>query len=796
MFRHYLQVALRNLTKQLVLAMINIGGLGIGLACCLLILLYLKNELSFDGFHQNKANIYQLVCKRTEQDGKSERFGIAALVQGPAFKQEIPEIREYVRVYPRDLVVKNRNNLFNEQVTWVDPAFFKVFSFRPLYGNLNRMLKGTHDLVLSEDAAVKYFGTPDALGKQLQLEVNGKFEPFMVSGVLENAPNNSSIRYNILLSFPYYESISPDNGWMWVSFPTYFLLAPGADANVVGRKMQQVYESKAKYEIDLNHLAGYQNKFEWGVKPMTVMHLQTDYQGTPYSSDKIYAYILSGIALFILLIASINFVNLSIARSVRRSREIGIRKAAGSKRGQLVLQFLCESMLLCLMAFLLALAIAMIALPAFNDLANTQLNLFYLFDYSLLLEMAGLFLLTGLAAGFYPAALLSGFNPVDALQGNAGVKSKTGFTRTLVIVQFTCATVLIITTFFMYAQFNLLTNANLGYDDQDLLSFTVSQGLKNKALMDYYKSILGKVQDVGSVSYQNIGRFGGKTIINNRELTATYVRIDDDYPATLGLKLVSGRTLSKSYPSDSVAAAVVNETLVKEAGLTDAVGKTLDYMNIPGWGARKLTIVGVVKDFHYESLKEKIPPMVFLQDNSLPLGKVWIRLNKGQVPQTLVNVDKVYRQLNPDRPFLYEFAEDANNRAYDPENRWKKIIAFGAIITVIVALTGLFGLAMLAVRKRKKEIGIRKVLGASVVQLALLVSQDFGRLIAIAFAIAIPLSLWALTRWLQAYPYRVELAWWRFLLAGLIVFTIAMLTVGYHVIRIALSKPAESLKNE
>lgn len=796
MFRHYIHIGTRNLTRHPALAMINVGGLGIGLACCLLILLYLKSELSFDGFHQNKANLYQLVCKRTEQDGKNERFGIAALVQGPAFKQEIPEIQEYVRVYPRDVVVKNGNDLFDEQVTWVDPAFFKVFSFRPLNGDPRQMLRNTHDVVLSRDAAVKYFGTPDATGKQLPLEINGKFESFIVSGVLENAPDNSSVRYKMLLSFPYYESISPDNGWMWVSFPTYFLLAPGADQNAVDRKMQQVYETRAKDEIDLNHLAGYQNKFEWGIKPMTEMHLQTDYQGTPYASDKIYAYILSGITLFILLIASINFVNLSIARSVRRSREIGVRKAAGSKRGQLMLQFLCESMMMCLMAFLLALLLAVLVLPEFNNLANTHLSLSYLFDYNLLLEMTGLFLLTGLAGGFYPAVLLSGFNPVEALQGNAGVKGKTGFTKTLVVIQFTCATVLIIATLFMYAQFSLLTDTDMGYNDKNLLSFTVSQGIKNKPLMDYYKSALGKIQGVNSVSYQNIGRFGGKTIINNRELTATYVRMDEDYPSTLGLKLVAGRVLSGSYPSDSVSAAVVNETLVKEAGLNDAVGKTLDYLNIPGWGARKLTIVGVVKDYHYESLKEKIPPMVFLQDNSLPLGKIWIRLNQVQVPQTLVDLDKAYRQLNPDRPFLYEFEEDANKRTYEPENRWKSIIAFGAVITVIVALTGLFGLAMLAVRKRKKEIGIRKVLGASVTNLAVLVSRDFGRLIAIAFAIAVPLSLWALARWLQGYPYRVALSWWRFLLAGLIVFIIAMLTVGYHVVKIALSKPAESLKNE
>lgn len=796
MVRHYVQIAFRSITKHPALAVINIGGLSVGLACCLLILLYLKNELSFDGFHSKKADIYQLVCKRTEQDGKSERFAIAAHVQGPAFKQEIPEIKEYVRVCQGDIIIKNRNQLFNEQVSWVDPAFFKVFSFRSLYGDPARMLKGTHDVVLSEDAAVKYFGTPDAIGKSLMLQISGKFEMFLVNGVLKNAPYNSSIRYNVLLSFPYYESLNADNGWMWVSFPTYFLLNPGANTSAVARKMQQVYEKRAKDEIDLNRLAGYQNKFDWGVKPMTEMHLQTDYQGVPNASDKIYAYILSGIALFILLIASINFVNLSIARSVRRSREIGVRKAAGGRRGQLVLQFLCESMIMCLMAFVMAILLAIVALPQFNELANSRLSLSYLLDYRLLLEMAGLFLFAGLAAGFYPALILSGFKPVEALAGKAELKGNAGFTKALIVIQFAFATMLIIATMFMYAQFNLLTNTDMGYNDKDLLSFTLSQGAKNKPLMDYYKSALTKIPGVASVSYQNIGRFGGKTIVNNRELTATYVRAEDDYPLTMGVKLLSGRTLSRNYPSDSISSALVNETLVEAAGLSNAVGKTLDYLNIPGWGTKKLRIVGVVKDFHYESLKEKIAPMVFLQDNSLPLGKFWIRLNTAQVPQTLVNIDKAYRQLDPERPFLYQFAADANRRIYEPEDRWKRIIAFGAMITVVIALTGLFGLALLSVRKRKKEIGVRKVLGASVTQLAVLIARDFGRLVIIAFAIAAPLAFWALTRWLQAYPYRVDLAWWRFLLAGLNVFTVAILTVGYHVVRIALTKPSEALNNE
>lgn len=796
MLRHYFITVTRNLGRNKWVSAMNIGGLALGLACSLLILLYLKNELGYDRFHQNRDHLYQLTCIRSEQDGSSERFAIAAQVQGPAFKQEVPEIKAYVRVMDQDVVIRNGDQLFNERATWVDPDVFSVFSFALTAGSSRTVLSGNHNVVLTETAARKYFGGADAMGRQLLFEINGRFEPFVVSGIALDPPANSSIQFTVLLPFPYYQQMNPDNGWMWVSFPTYFLLAPGADIPAVDKKIQQVYRSKAQDEINLNTLAGYHNRFDWALLAMTSMHFRTGYKGTPDASDPVYAYILSGIALFVLLIACINFINLAIAQSLKRSREIGIRKVIGGRRGQLLLQFLGESMAMSGLAFVLAIGLAAVALPAFGTMAGRSLRLWSLVDWSLVVELLALVLATGLAAGLYPAMVLSGFRPVEVLGGTLPRTGKNRLARVLVIVQFALATLLITSTFFVYSQFRLLTTTSTGYDDKDLLSFTVPQGVNNKLVMDLYQRELSAVAGVASAGYQNIGRFGGKTLVNGKEFAARYVRIDDGYPATLGVRLVRGRAFSAAFPGDSAVSALVNETLVRRAGLGDAIGRTIDYLNLPGWGTRRLTIVGVLRDFHYSSLKEPVEPMVFLQDNAIPLGKMLLRLKPDGVPATLVALDRRFHQLDADRPFAYEFADGVNQRAYEPEARWARIIATGAGITVLVAMTGLFGLSLFMIHKRKKEISVRKVMGATAWQLASLVAFDFGRLVILAFLIAIPASYRVMWDWLQAYPYRISLSWWRFGLVGLVILSIALLTVSYHAIRAAVANPVHSLKNE
>jgi len=798
MLKNYFKTALRNLLKNKTFSLINIVGLSLGLACCMLIILYTKDEVSFDSFHANKSRLYQLTCDRFEKEGTHEKFAIAAMVQGPAFKQAIPGIDAYVRVNNKQLVIKKGGETFNESFTWADDNFFSVFSFPLLYGQADNVLSNLHSAVLTDEMAEKYFGnaSPTIIGKTLLVEINGNFEPFIITGIAKKAPQNSSIKFNIILPFKYLQQVNPDNGWMWVSYPTYFLLNKNANVGTVKGNMQAVYKTQAKAEIDLNHEAGYDNTFIWGLKPFTQMHLNTDYEGTPEASNPIYSYVLSGVAVFILLIACINFINLTVTQSLKRSKEIGIRKVVGGLRKQLTKQFLGESMAVCFISFLLAFALAYAALPMFNELANKRLSLPYLFDAKLAVGFALLFIVTGLAAGFYPALVLSGFNPVETLYNRVKFSGKNRLAQSLVVIQFSLAAFLIIATLFIYAQFSLLTKTSLGYDDKNLVEFTVDKAVMNKPLMDVCKTLLLKLPGVEDASYSNIGKFGGKTIANNKELTAVYERVDYNYLQTLQTAIIEGRNFSKDFPSDSTDAVLVNETFANEAGWQNAVGKTVDYMNLPGWGNRKITVVGVARDYHYESLKEKIKPQIFTMETALPLGKFLVRIKPTNIPLTVAAIEKVFHTIEPDHPFEYYFKDDLNNKSYEAESKWKQIITLGAILTIFISCTGLFGLAMLSAQKRAKEISIRKTLGASAGRIVQLVSADFLKLVFISFFIAVPIAGYAVNSWLQNFAYRVALSWWMFALAGALSLIIALAAVSFHTIKAALSNPVNALRSE
>lgn len=796
MLTNYLKLTIRNLKRNKLFTFINIAGLSVGLTCCILILLYTKDEVSYDRFHANKDHLYQLTCSRIEKDNSTEKFAIAAMVQGPEFKRAIPEIKAFTRVNEKSLVVKKGNDIFTENITWVDDNFFSSFSFPLTSGNTRSVLSGYNSMVLTDETAKKYFGSADAVGKSLQIEINGQFESFIVSGIAKRAPLNSSIRFNILLPFKHLETVSPDNGWMWVSFPTYFLLQPGANLRAVEAKMAEVYKTQAKSEIDMNHLAGYDNKFVWSLRPFVEMHLNTEYEGAPKASNPVYSYILSAIAIFILTIACINFVNLTIAQSLKRGKEIGIRKVLGSLRTQLIRQFLGESIILCFGAFVLAIGMAQFILPLFNEVANKQLNLSYLFDYKLFIAFISLFLITSLVAGFYPAVVLSGFNPVQILNNRKAYGGKNRLTKGLVIMQFALATFLIISTLFIYAQFNYLTSSDLGYNDKNLVEFNVNKAVMNKPLMDMLKTEFSKAPGVEQVSYRNIGKFGGKTEAGGKEITAVYEHVDENYLPALQTKILSGRNFSRDLITDADNSVLVNEGFVKAAGWTNAVGKTIDYMNLPGWGSKKVIIIGVVKDYHYTSLKEMIKPQVFTGEKSLPLGLFVVRIKPSDVPATMLAIGKVYHNLVPDQPFEYNFKSDLNKKSYEAEYKWKQIIGFGALFTIFISCIGLLGLSVLSAENRVKEIGIRKVLGASSFQVAELVSRDFIKLVLIAFLIAIPCAWYAIHHWLQNFAYKIDMSWWMFGLGGLAALLIALLTVSGQALKVAWSNPVKALRNE
>jgi putative ABC transport system permease protein len=798
MLKNFFVTAFRNLTRNRVFSFINIIGLSLGLACCLLIFLYAKDELSFDHFQQNSRNLYRITCQITETSHKHDRqFGISGMTEGPSFKKAIPQIRAYVRTNEADFVLRRGTELFQQKATWVDDNFFTVFSFPLISGNPATVLSDPYSIVLTDEMAKKYFGTADAVGKTLELKMdNNKFQTFTVSGIAKRAPANSSIGFDMLIPFKLLEETSPMNGWLFLSYSTFLQLQPGADPRQIASRMQQVYWTLSADQRKEANKHGFEGTtFTWGLQPFLQMHLDTSIQdaGINHRSDPQYTYILMGIALFLLGIACINFINLTIARSLKRSKEIGLRKVVGGSRPQLIRQFLGESMLLSGIAFLLALVLAQLVLPLFNELANKRLSLSYLLDAPLVISFIGLYLLCGFTAGFYPALVLSRFKPVDTLYARATrLTGRNYLGRSLVVLQFSLATFLIITTVFFYSQYDFLTHTSMGYDDNNLVVVTTGLG-DSTSLMDAFRNEFARIPGVTRVGMTTDDRWGTGSRANGSEIDVRMMRIDEGYLPTMGVRIVAGRNFSPAFPSDSMHSVLVNEAYVAAAGWKDPIGKTVTYLN---GSDTNLTVVGVVKDYHYENLKEKIAPEIFMIGPGMSWGAFALRLDPAASAQSLKAIEAVYHRLNPFRPFEHYFVAEKNREGYDQEARWRQIITCSAILAIFISCIGLFGLALLGIRQRVKEIGVRKVLGAGIWRIAMLVSRSFIGLVFLSVLIAIPLAWYVVGRWLDNFPYRVSMSPWVFLAAVLLTLFIAAFTVGIQALGAARANPVKSLRTE
>jgi ABC-type antimicrobial peptide transport system permease subunit len=794
MLRNYLTVALRSLLRRKASSAINVTGLSIGLASCMLILLYTKDEASFDQFHANKDRLFR-VTATMNRDGRADPIGITGMVVGPGLQAEVPGIEGYVRMQEDPFVLRHGGELFEQKAAYVDDNFFSVFSLPLRAGDPGTVLSDLGSVVLTEETARRYFGTPDAVGRTLELKVGDGFVPFRVAGVAENPPLNSSIQFEMLLPFKFLQKTFKDTQWVNFYLNTFVLLAPHTDYRALVPRMNAVYRVRAKDQLrELKERFDVNPQVRFGLQPFTRMHLEPEYgmmSGLAHGSNPLYGYILAGIALFILLIACINFVNLTVAQSLTRAKEIGIRKVVGGRRSQLVGQFLGESFALSFIAFAVGLGLAMLALPVFNELANKRLSLTYLLDAQLVAGYAGLFVLTGLAAGFYPALVLSGFDPVQTLYKRTRLVGKNYLAQGLVVVQFSLATFLIIATLVIYRQFNYLTNKPLGYDDKHLLVVHLGHGTDEK-LVSRFKQELAREPAIEVVGAKS-GGFGTTGKVGDRRLDFAYDRIDENYLRALRIPLVRGRAFSPAFPADLTGSILVNEAFVKAAGWKEPLGKTVFDANGNG---RHLAVVGVVRDYHFASLKEKIGPQLFIADPGFPMSDLWIKIRPGDVPRTLKTIGRTFRELHPFAPFKYEFKDESNRRQYEAEAKWKQIITFAAFLTIFISCIGLFGLTTFAAERRTKEIGIRKVLGASVAQLTALLTGDFLRLVGLAFGLAVPAGWYAAHEWLQNYEYRLPVSWWVFALAGGLALLVALLTIGFRATRAALANPVNSLRSE
>ncbi len=792
MFRSYLKITFRNMRRQKMYSSINIAGLSIGIACTLLIFLWVQDEVSYDRFHKNAKNIFRVISEDVSQGGFTS--GTPAPL-APALK-EFPDIKKTVRFRWRTrAIIKQEDKIFYERRgVGVDPSFFDVFTFPLIRGNPRTALDEPQDIVISEDLSQKYFGIENPMDKNL--EVDGKL--LKVSGVLKDIPLNSHIHINFLTAFQFMEELQHVQTASWNKwwFETYVLL----EENVEDRQASQ----KIAGVLNL-HRSKDEAKYRLFLQPITKIHLHNLEGGGPIK----YVYIYSLISFFVLSIACINFMNLSTARSSRRTREVGLRKVLGSNRYQLIKQFLGESLVLVFIAYVVAIFIVYLTLPSFNRLVEKELPL----DYSrpgMILGLLAVLVFTGIIAGSYPAFYLSSFSPVTVLKRiptkaslfkiRIDPKKTTGASflrKILVLIQFSLSIGLIICTVVVSQQLNFMRNADMGLNRDSLVWIPVDENMQDK--IELMKNEWSQNADILGATVLGIGNHGAdiqwegmKPELESIENHMNYQMVDFDFFKTTGASVIAGRTFSRDYPSDLKEAYILDEEAVKLMELESPVGK---YLSLNG---KNGTIIGVMRNIHINKKSDLQPVIIYLSPNLSwdRHNEMFVRINKSNIPSAIAALEKTWKKMNPNIPFEYAFFDEIIDNQYRPEMRLNSLFNYVTYLAIFISCLGLFGLAAFMVEQRTKEIGIRRVLGASGGHIVLLLSGEFVKWVVAANIISWPVAYAVMHRWLQSYPYRVNIMIWTFLLAGTLALVIAFLTISYQAIKAARTDPVDALRYE
>ncbi len=814
MFKNYCKVAYRNMLKHRLYAAINIAGLMVSFAFCALIWLYVKDELSFDRSYVQADRIYRAWVK--EDYGPDEQFfnTYTPIPLGPALQNSFSEIAAAVRIGDFTTQIKKGEDTQSENVLYVDAAFFKVFDAQVLRGQV--ALHNMQDLILTQSYAHKYFGEQDPVGKTLTIRVGDAFQEYTVAGVVADPPANVSQQYNMLISFEnskYFTSERARESWYNVSVETYVLLQDKTSGPEVEAKLPSMVEQVLGEKFK-------PGEYIVGLQPLTDIHLNASIpQGRVAVSDWKYVYILSGIALLILVVACINFVTLAVGRSLSRAKEVGVRKVVGAERQQLMSQFWSEALLTTLIATLLGVLLVMLLLPVFNQLAGKSLSL--ALSLSNLLFMISLVLLMGFLAGVYPALLLSGFSPLLALRGRISMGySRETLRKAMVAFQFVLAAILIIGTLIMKQQLNYLQDKNLGFDREQIvvvpqnLESRLNNGIEKVLNESHQKKqiveeALARIPEVKEVtaSLFTFGQAGwievGYTTPDDQYREFGMNVVDPDFVKTYGLQVVEGRNFVEESGGDARSAVLVNETFAQAFNLDDPVGSTLP----PPF--QEYQVIGVLQDFHHQSLHTAVQPMLLVINpegifNNIeninfedsPAPKLSIKVKSKALPQTMAQIQDVWQEVAPGQPFDFSFVDQSIEAQYRQEQRLGTILSITTALGIFISCLGLFGLVTLSMSRKTKEIGIRKVLGATVWQVVSLSYKEFLGLIAIAFVIAMPVSYWMMNRWLADFAYRITLQLPVFLWAGVILAVVAGLTIAYQSMKAATSNPVNSLRDE
>ncbi len=813
MIRNYLKVAFRNLIKRKVFSLINILGLAIGMAVCLMIILFIQSETGYDAFQQNGDHVYRMVLER-KYPGRSTSYAIIPPSIGEAVKREFPEVRENTRMFDLSnnagFALTIGDKVFEERNVYAaDSNFFRVFSCNAVAGDPLTALIKPNSVVITQAAADKLYGG-NALGKLFVTEVNNAKVSYQVNAVVKNWPVNSHFHFDVLissLSFP--QLAKPD----YVGFAayTYLLLDKNSTAASLEQKFPIIIKKYVAGSIAQNFGETYEqfvregNGYHYYLQPIKQIHLTSNLEAELSPNGSVTAvYIFAAIAIFILLLACVNFVNLSTSLSVERAKEVGIRKTFGSERKSIINQFLLESVLISLFSMAVAFALVAFFIPFFNQLSGKSISINYFFVPVHFFALLLFSIITGVIAGIYPAFVLSSFNPIMVLKGRFKSNKQGLLLRNgLVVFQFAISIILIIATITVNRQMGYMMGDKLGFNKDHVIIINNAFGLKQNT--QAFKDELLKIPGVSEISKASTipggdGFFGVtyQPVGSKKPVTGRGIVADENYAKLLGLEVVKGRFFSKDFPSDT-SSVVLNETAVVELGLKNPIGQRLSSpdLNRPGAPPLVFTVVGVVGDFHYQSLHQKITPLIFNYTKQAALANlIAVRVRSDDFQSVLKQIENNWNTYVKDQPFHYSFLDQKIAEQYLSEQTTQRLFTIFSALAIFIACIGLMGLAAFATQQRVREIGVRKVLGASVAGIITMLSVDFLKLIVWSVLLAFPVAWWCAHNWLQNFAYRIDVSWWIFALAGTLSVVIAMLTISFQAIKAAMANPVRSLRSE
>lgn len=789
MIKNLLKTALRHIRKHIGYSLLNILGLTLGILSALLLIIYVSDELSYDRYHTNADRIYRVSSKITEPDDQFT-WTVAQIPMGPQVVQDYPEVQSFVRFIPmnRGLYKFEDKEYIEEDFYYVDSTLFDIFTYKIIKGEVRSAVKDPGKIVLTETAAGRYFGENDPVGKTLTSGAS----TFEVTGVIEDVPFNSHFRFEGITA----RNNLPKQIGSWGNFGvfTYLLLPRDFDVKAFETKMQGMYDAHMKTIFEPVHIT-----VEYILEPITRIHLYSTNAGEPEPTGSItYVYIFGIVALFLILIAAMNYMNLATARSAGRAREVGLRKVVGSRRGILIAQFLSESVVLTIISLVIAIILFIIILPKFNLIAGKSFTPGILYSPVVILAVIGIILIVGFIGGSYPAFFLSKFSPTTVLkgeitQGTAGSL----FRKILVVIQFAISVLMIICTMLVFRQLNYLKTMDQGFDTDNVISLELNQNMIRK--YPVLKQMLLENEDISFVTSTNtpmgVGSgkllFGVETDQGMVQKGINFTVVDHDFVETLKIKIVKGRDFQKDMPSDTLTAVVVNETFVNRMGWSDAIDKKIDL----GDGSQlRARVVGVMADYHQTGMYNEIESLLlaYRERNNI----IYIRLNEKNVEKTIAFIETKWKEVFPDQPFSYTFLKESLNEQFEADEKRGFIFTLFTILAILIACLGLFGLASYMVEQRTREIGIRKVFGANESIIVRLISKDFLILIAIAIIIAVPLAYYIMSNWLENYVYRTNIGVTLILLAALLTLVITFLTIGYKAYQASVMNPANSIKTE